>query len=50
MAIYQLPEANALDVANRVHSKMEELKKAFPPGLVYSVPFDNHGLREDLDQ
>src|SRR5258708_318847 len=40
MAIYQLPEANALDVANRVHNKMEELKKAFPPGLLYSVPFD----------
>jgi HAE1 family hydrophobic/amphiphilic exporter-1 len=40
MAIYQLPDANALDVANRVHNKMEELKKAFPPGLVYSVPFD----------
>src|SRR5216684_1292366 len=40
IAIYQLPEANALDVANRVHNKMEELKKAFPPGLLYSVPFD----------
>ena len=40
MAIYQLPGANALAVAAAVHTKMEELKKAFPPGLAYSVPFD----------
>ena len=40
IAIYQLPEANALDVANRVNAKMAELAKAFPPGLAYDVPFD----------
>jgi hydrophobic/amphiphilic exporter-1 (mainly G- bacteria), HAE1 family len=40
MAVYQLPGANALTVATAVHAKMEELKKAFPPGLAYSVPFD----------
>ncbi len=40
IAIYQLPEANALDVANRVNAKMAELSKAFPKGLVYEVPFD----------
>ncbi len=40
IAIYQLPEANALDVANRVKAKMAELAKAFPQGLAYGVPFD----------
>ncbi len=40
LAIYQLPDANALDVANRVNAKMAELAKNFPPGLVYDVPFD----------
>ena len=40
LAIYQLPDANALDVANRVKAKMAELAKDFPPGLAYEVPFD----------
>ncbi len=40
LAIYQLPDANALDVANRVKAKMAELSKSFPPGLAYEVPFD----------
>ena len=40
IAIYQLPEANALSVATLVEKKMQELKKAFPPGLDYSVPFN----------
>jgi HAE1 family hydrophobic/amphiphilic exporter-1 len=40
MAIFQLPEANALDVANRVNARLDELSKAFPPGVVYDVPFN----------
>ncbi len=40
IAIYQLPDANALDVAKRVKAKMAELSKSFPPGLAYEVPFD----------
>ena len=40
LAIYQLPEANALAVAAAVQKKMEELKRAFPAGLAYDVPFD----------
>jgi HAE1 family hydrophobic/amphiphilic exporter-1 len=40
IAIYQLPEANALDVASRVDAKMKELAKAFPQGLAYDIPFD----------
>ncbi len=40
LGIYQTPGANALDVAARIHTKMEELKKTFPEGLEYSVPLD----------
>jgi HAE1 family hydrophobic/amphiphilic exporter-1 len=40
IAIYQLPNANALDVAKRVDAKMAQLAKAFPKDLVYEVPFD----------
>jgi HAE1 family hydrophobic/amphiphilic exporter-1 len=40
IAIYQLPNANALDVANEVKAKMAELAKAFPQGLSYVVSFD----------
>src|SRR5215469_16138951 len=40
LAIFQLPNANALDVANRVDARMKELAKAFPQRLSYSIPFD----------
>ncbi len=40
IAIYQLPIANALNVAALVNAKMAELAKAFPQGLAYRVPFD----------
>ncbi|MCX5479802.1 multidrug efflux RND transporter permease subunit [Kaistia geumhonensis] len=40
IGIFQLPEANALGVAEAVRAKMEELSKAFPPGLQYEIPFD----------
>ncbi|MGN6543892.1 MAG: efflux RND transporter permease subunit, partial [Aureliella sp.] len=38
--IYQLPEANALDVADRVRAAVEELSKSFPKGMRYDIPFD----------
>ncbi|MGU3463673.1 efflux RND transporter permease subunit [Methylobacterium sp. C33D] len=40
IGIYQLPEANALTVANAVRTRMAELAKTFPSGLVYAIPFD----------
>ncbi|MFG1344142.1 efflux RND transporter permease subunit [Xanthobacter autotrophicus DSM 431] len=40
IGIFQLPSANALDVAKRVAAKMEQLKKSFPEGLDYNIPFD----------
>ncbi|MFG1480548.1 efflux RND transporter permease subunit [Xanthobacter sp. V4C-4] len=40
IGIFQLPAANALDVSDRVAAKMEQLKKDFPEGLEYSIPFN----------
>jgi hydrophobic/amphiphilic exporter-1 (mainly G- bacteria), HAE1 family len=40
IGIYQSPGANALQVEHAVKDKMQELARAFPQGLVYSVPFD----------
>ncbi|TMV79740.1 efflux RND transporter permease subunit [Thioclava sp. BHET1] len=40
LAISQLPDANALDVAKAVAAKMQSLAKSFPPGLSYDVPFN----------
>lgn len=38
--IYQLPGANALDVAAQVRSVMADLSKNFPKGLEYKIPYD----------
>jgi HAE1 family hydrophobic/amphiphilic exporter-1 len=40
IAIFQLPEANALDVAQRVQAKLATMSREFPKGLEYSIPFD----------
>ena len=40
IAIYQLPGANALQVADRVRVAMDQLQKSFPEGMIYSVPLD----------
>ena len=40
VAIYQLPGANALKVAEAVTETMAELGKNFPAGLSYAIPFD----------
>jgi multidrug efflux pump len=40
LAIFQMPDANALDVYDRVMDKMEDLKKTFPEGVTYDVGFD----------
>jgi hydrophobe/amphiphile efflux-1 (HAE1) family protein len=40
IAVYQLPDANALEVSKRVRAAMAELSKTFPPGIEYVVPFD----------
>jgi HAE1 family hydrophobic/amphiphilic exporter-1 len=40
IAIFQLPNANALNVATQVNAKITELEKSFPPGVAYDVPFN----------
>jgi hydrophobe/amphiphile efflux-1 (HAE1) family protein len=40
LAIYQTPDANALAVANSVEQQMQELAKAFPPGLSYEIVYN----------
>jgi HAE1 family hydrophobic/amphiphilic exporter-1 len=51
LAIFQTPGSNALDVAQNIRKKMDELAKRFPPGMTYSVSFDTTapvtaGIRE----
>ncbi|MBL8383192.1 MAG: multidrug efflux RND transporter permease subunit [Burkholderiales bacterium] len=51
MATFLQPGANALEVAERVRKRMEELKKAFPEDVDYKIPFDttrfvNASIRE----
>ncbi len=40
LAIRQAAGANALDTANAVKAKMEELSQYFPPGMTVTYPFD----------
>ncbi|EMI41751.1 transporter, hydrophobe/amphiphile efflux-1 (HAE1) family [Rhodopirellula sp. SWK7] len=40
LMIYQLPGSNALDTANLVRAKMEELRATFPSGVDYSISYD----------
>ena len=41
LVVYQLPGANALDVAGKIRAFMEEASRSFPPGLEYEVSYDN---------
>src|ERR1700722_3374560 len=40
IGVYQLPDANALDVARGVRQVLEGLAPTFPQGIHYLVPFD----------
>jgi multidrug efflux pump len=40
IGLYQLPDANAVDVAKRTRATMEELARAFPKGLEYKIVYD----------
>lgn len=40
IGIFQLPGANALQVAKEVRKAVAKMAKQFPPGLEYSIPFD----------
>ncbi|MGI9246544.1 MAG: efflux RND transporter permease subunit, partial [Steroidobacteraceae bacterium] len=40
IAIYLLPDANALDTAQAVRDEMARSAKSFPPGMNYLIPLD----------
>jgi hydrophobe/amphiphile efflux-1 (HAE1) family protein len=40
LGVYQLPDANALQVSARVHQTLAELAKRFPTGITYDIPLD----------
>src|SRR5207248_7120843 len=40
LAIFQMPDANALDLRERLLTKMEDLKQFFPEGIDYTIGFD----------
>ncbi|MFO1021832.1 MAG: multidrug efflux RND transporter permease subunit [Planctomycetales bacterium] len=40
LSVYQLPGSNALQTAQQVRLKMEELKARFPQGVQYSIVYD----------
>ncbi|HVU07764.1 MAG TPA: multidrug efflux RND transporter permease subunit [Verrucomicrobiae bacterium] len=51
IAIYQLPEANALDTAQAVRKVMAGYAKNFPQGLTYEIPFDTTKfVRESVNE
>ena len=41
LGITQLPNANALDVAERVKAEVTRLSQQFPKGLKYEIAFDS---------
>ncbi|RMF03600.1 MAG: efflux RND transporter permease subunit, partial [Alphaproteobacteria bacterium] len=40
LAVYQLPDANALDLAKGIRAQMERLAQRFPEDLTYGVTYD----------
>jgi multidrug efflux pump len=40
LAVFQLPGSNALDTAEAIRAKMEELKARFPEGVDYRIYYD----------
>jgi HAE1 family hydrophobic/amphiphilic exporter-1/multidrug efflux pump len=40
LGVFQLPDANALTVAQEVRSTLEQLARRFPPGVTYEIPLD----------
>ncbi len=51
IGIFQLPGANALQVAAEVRKTVEEMSKKFPDGVEYAIPFDTTiFVKESIDE
>ena len=50
LGIFQTPGANALQVRQAVGKRMDELAKAFPPGIDIRNSVRHHEIRQRLDQ
>ena len=51
ISIAQLPEANTIDLVNRIEAKMKVLSKTFPKDLVYNIQYDDtEFVRESIKE
>lgn len=51
MALYQLPDANALEVADRVRAELDKLAQQFPSGIAYDILYDTtHFVRISMTE
>jgi multidrug efflux pump len=51
LSVYQLPGTNAIETADRVRSKMEQLRARFPNWVDYNIVYDTTPfIRESIDE
>ncbi len=51
LGVYQLPDANALEVSKNVRATLETLSHRFPPGIRYTIPLDtSEFVRESIKE
>lgn len=51
ISVSQLPEANAIDLSNKIRAKMKELSKGFPQGIEYKIQRDEtEFVRESINE
>ena len=51
ISVSQLPEANAVDLSNKIQKKMKELSKGFPQGIKYKIQRDEtEFVRESIKE
>jgi len=51
LAVFQLPDANALEVSEGVRATLQQLSLRFPPGVSYEIPLDTSDfVRESIKE
>jgi len=51
LAVFQLPDANALATADLIKAKMKILGEDFPPGMIYEIGYDTTPfIRESIEE